>query len=121
MLNAHERPCYDEVNDKASLTVPDQTMDLREILVRFASGQEISGHNGLAYMEDDEIENTSGRHIDTLDLSEKQQLKEHAKLKIADIYANAANATTSSTKIDSSEEINDVTEVSELSETEGKS
>ena len=92
MLNAHERPNYDEFNDEASMTVPDQTMDLREILVRFATGQTLGGtDNGLQYMEDDEIENASGIHINKLDLTERDELKIETAARINYLRGNETN------------------------------
>ena len=56
MLNAHERPNLDEVNNEPSMTVPDEAMSLREILYRFAQGQELPIAHELPYHDEDELE-----------------------------------------------------------------
>ena len=82
MLNADERPNLDEVNNEPSMTVPDQAMDLREILIRFASGQDIPVGHDLPYHDEDELDSTSGIHFNKLDLVDRDNLREQISSKI---------------------------------------
>ncbi len=81
MLNVDERPKNYETSDGISMTVPDQTMDMREILARFVNGQELPIGNGLEYMEDDEIESSTGQNIKSLDLTEQHGIKDYYRRK----------------------------------------
>ena len=57
-----------------SMTVPDQTMSLRTIMDRYASGMPIGGIKEAIW--DDDVENTLGINPKTLDLVDLQELKE---------------------------------------------
>lgn len=59
----------DEVNNEPSLTIPDQTMTIPEILERFARGLPIGGQTEGYYDEDDDLPDYR-----TLDLEERAQL-----------------------------------------------
>lgn len=61
----------DEVNDEPSLTIPDQTLSIPEILERYARGLPIGGANEGYYDEDDDLPDPR-----TLDLEERFQLAE---------------------------------------------
>lgn len=52
-----------------SLTVPDQTMSIREILNRYARGLPVGGSRIATFDEDDDLPD-----IKTLDLTERQEL-----------------------------------------------
>lgn len=71
-LNYHEFPSVGEVNDMPSLTVPDETMSIREILVRYAKGLPLGG----AKVEIWEGEDNDLPDIRTLDISERAELAE---------------------------------------------
>lgn len=60
-----------EVNDEPSMTIPDQTMSITEILRRYASGLPISGEKVPIYHDEEDLPEWK-----TLDLSEKQELKD---------------------------------------------
>jgi hypothetical protein len=62
------------VNDEPSKTVPDQTMSLMEILQRYASGETISVNQNLLYMDDEDLQTSSGINLKSLDLSEQHDL-----------------------------------------------
>ena len=62
-----------EVNTQVSCTVPDQSLSIREILIRYANGtiSDISLNNELVYSED--MPDLRG-----IDISELQQLKKRS-------------------------------------------
>lgn len=73
-----------ETNKMPSMTVPDQSMTLVELIDRFASGDEMSlgqrmYYDGIGHdvtVEDDLL---LGRHWDSFDLSEKHDILKNAK------------------------------------------
>lgn len=71
-----------EVNTQVSCTVPDQSLSIREILIRYANGtiSDISLNNELVYSED--MPDLRG-----IDISELQQLKKEAQADVKDIEA----------------------------------
>ena len=71
-----------EVNTQVSCTVPDQSLSIREILIRYANGtiSDISLNNELVYSED--MPDLRG-----IDISELQQLKKEAQADVKDIQA----------------------------------
>lgn len=68
-----------ETFKEKSMTIPDQTMTVQEILKRYASGMSLTAGKVPLYASDDnDDENLShidGINIDTLDIAEKQQLQ----------------------------------------------
>lgn len=70
-LNAEAFPTIGEINRKPSMTVPDQTMSMREILDRFARGLPLGGMKTPIFDEDDDMPD-----MRTLDLAERQELSE---------------------------------------------
>ena len=71
--NKHLFPDYYEVNNDPSLTVPDQTMSIKEIMVRYARGIPFDNTKIPIYDgEDDILEGIDWR---TLDLSEREEFK----------------------------------------------
>lgn len=71
-LNAVAFPKQYEINDQPSMTVPDQTMTLKEILDRYAKGLPVNGNNAVPlYDEEDTLPD-----MRTLDLSERAELAE---------------------------------------------
>jgi len=71
-----------EVNTQVSCTVPDQSLSIREILIRYTNGtvSDISLNNELVYSED--MPDLRG-----IDISELQQLKKEAQADVKDIQA----------------------------------
>lgn len=64
-----------EVNTKPSLTIPDQSMTIREILERYARGLPLGGQKVPIYNgEDDDMPD-----LERLDISEKHELFESVK------------------------------------------
>lgn len=60
-----------EINKDPSMTIPDQTFTLPEIIARFAKGLPVKG-NSQVPMYDEGTDILKGVNFNTLDLSEKQ-------------------------------------------------
>lgn len=73
-LNVHLRPKIYSKGGGKSITVPDQTMSLQEILVRFAHGQMPTGNDNAMYHDDVDQEFNQGIDIRRLDLAELHEL-----------------------------------------------
>lgn len=69
-LNSHEFESRGEVNTMPSETVPDQTLSIREIMVRYSRGLPIDGAK-VPIWEGEENDLPDPR---TLDLAERQEL-----------------------------------------------
>jgi len=80
-LNAHTFETKGQENNEPSQTIPDQSMTLRELLVRYAKGLPLEGKR-IPIWEGEE-----GFDIDpqTLDLAEIEELKEKAEQELKDI------------------------------------
>lgn len=65
--NAHEFEKRYETNPFPSMTVPDQTMSIREIMQRFAKGLPIDGSKVPIYDEENDLPD-----LRTLDLAERE-------------------------------------------------
>lgn len=72
----------DEVNNMPSLTVPDQSMSVSEIMRRFANGLPIGGQQVELWEQDDVFEGVDPRR---LDLSEHEDLQRSIKQELSDI------------------------------------
>jgi hypothetical protein len=66
-----------EVNDEPSLTIPDQTMSIKEILNRFASGLPIDGQKVPIYDESESEEYFPDPRY--MDLADRQEMAENYK------------------------------------------
>jgi len=71
-----------EQNNEPSLTIPDQTLSIKQILERYASGQSLEGKT--AYYDESESEEyyPDPRHMD---LAEREQLAEQYKEELQEI------------------------------------
>lgn len=79
-LNKHEFPTKGEVNNQPSMTVPDQTMSVQEILKRYAKGLPLDGQKIPIYDgEDDYLPDP--RHMD---LADRQELREQIESDLSD-------------------------------------
>jgi len=91
-LNARHFPTHKEINNLPSMTIPDQSLKIKEILVRYAQGLPMhSNHqtpiyNGEGYLPD----------FKTMDISEIADMREFMKHKISAarerLYTEAENA-----------------------------
>lgn len=69
-----------ESNYGPSMTIPDQTMSVAEIMQRYARGLPIEGAKVPLYDEDNDMPD-----INRLDLAERQEMIQQAKDELADI------------------------------------
>jgi len=81
VLNYHTFEKKYEKNGQPSLTVPDQTMSIRELLRRYASGLPLGGSKEPIY-EGEEGDGIDPRY---LDLAERQELEINARQELAEI------------------------------------
>jgi len=84
--NAATRERYYEVNNDPSETIPDQTMSVKEILTRYASGLPIDGQKVPIYENDEDP--LHGVNWNTLDLSEKADFIQALKSDIEETRKN---------------------------------
>lgn len=82
-FNREEHPCNYETNDLPSETVPDQTMSIRTILDRYARGLPVGGQLTPEWQEDDEYNDLPDPR--TLDLAERQELKEQFTSELSEL------------------------------------
>lgn len=80
----NSKPDKGEINNKPSLTVPDQTMSVTELLKRYASGMPIGGKSPLYHgeTEDDDIGDHVLQNMDQLDRIDYLREKEQEFLKL---------------------------------------
>jgi hypothetical protein len=81
ILNYHTFDKKYEKNGQPSMTVPDQTMSIRELLRRYASGLPLGGSKEPIY----EGEDGDGVDPRYLDLAERQELEISARQELAEI------------------------------------
>jgi|LakMenEpi03Aug12_release.lakeMendotaPanAssembly.Ray.scaffolds.fasta_scaffold71554_4 hypothetical protein len=74
-FNAELFPYDGEVNNEPSQTVPDQSLGLRELLVRYAKGLPLEGTKTPIF----EGEDGSEIDVDKLDLAEREELANQAR------------------------------------------
>jgi len=89
-----------EKNDKPSQTVPDQTMSIRELLKRYASGLPLGGSKEPIY----EGEDGDGIDPRRLDLAERQELEIAARQELAEIEERLKSKKVEKSKAKLSEE-----------------
>lgn len=77
-LNVYQRIQYAQMNHQPSMTIPDQTMTMRQLIERYATGQTLDGGKESIFEE----EPTNGINPKTLDLVDIQMLKEENKQRI---------------------------------------
>lgn len=87
-LNSHTFPRNYEANTQPSLTVPDQTMTIREILVRYARGLPISGNVPIYEGEDNDLPDPR-----TMDLAERADFAEQVQEEIIRLRTPKAKVT----------------------------
>lgn len=72
-----------EVNNKPSLTVPDQSLSVKQILDRYARGLPLGGMKVPVYDGEEDVPD-----FNKLDLAERQELLEQTKQSITNIKAS---------------------------------
>lgn len=76
-------PSAGEVNTQPSKTIPDQSMSIREIMKRYASGLPLGGQRVPMY-DEGEDDPFDGKDPRTFDLSEMHDMNAHAKKQLDD-------------------------------------
>jgi hypothetical protein len=100
IFNAHEFT-DNEVISEPSQTIPDQTMSIRELIKRYASGLPLGGGNDPIY----EGEDGDGIDPRRLDLAERQELEIAARQELAEIEERLKSKTITTEQKLSEEEI----------------
>ena len=79
--NAHTFETKGQENNEPSLTIPDQSMTLRELIIRYAKGLPLEGARTPIW------EGEEGFEVDpeTLDLAEREELAEKAREELKEI------------------------------------
>lgn len=85
LFNAN--PDEGQINNEPSQTVPDQSMSLRELLVRYAKGLPLEGARTPIW----EGEEGFDRDPETLDLAEREELAEKARQELKEINERIKN------------------------------
>jgi hypothetical protein len=99
IFNAHE--FYDdEQNNEPSATIPDQSMSIRELLQRYASGLPLAGGKEPIY----EGEDGDGIDPRRLDLAERQELEIAARQELAEIEERLKSSKAEKSKLKLTEE-----------------
>lgn len=104
-INAKEFVSDGEINNLPSQTIPDQTLSVRELLVRYAKGLPLDG------MKQPIWEGEEGDPIDPrrLDLAERQELEIQARQELAEIEERLKSKKVETTKAKlSKEQIQDI-------------
>lgn len=86
-LNAHTFETKGQVNNEPSQTIPDQSMSLRELIIRYAKGLPLEGARTPIW------EGEEGYEVDpeTLDLAEREELAEKARQELQEINERIKN------------------------------
>lgn len=71
-MNAHLFPLKKQIITQPSMTIPDESMSIREILDRFSRGLPVGGSRTPIYDDENDMPD-----IRTLDLAERQELAQH--------------------------------------------
>jgi hypothetical protein len=104
MFNASEFN-DDEVNNEPSQTVPDQSMSVRELLRRYASGLPLTNGKEAIY----EGEDSEGIDPRRLDLAERQELEIAARQELAEIEERLKSKKVETSKVKlTKEQIQDI-------------
>jgi hypothetical protein len=104
-------PDEGQINNEPSKTVPDQSMTLRELLVRYAKGLPLEGAKTPVF----EGEDGSEIDIEKLDLAEREELAEMARQELKDI-SDRIKTEVEKKKSKKRSTITDVEEISETNE-----
>lgn len=88
--NREEHPCNYEENNKPSLTIPDQTLTIRQIIDRYTRGLPISTSMQNPIFQEDEVFNDVP-DVNRLDLHDRMEFANNARQELEDIK-NKLNA-----------------------------
>lgn len=93
-INASEFQKNYEINTMPSMTIPDQTMSIRQIVERFAKGLPVDGLREPIWDIDNDLPD-----FNTLDLAERQELAQHYQSELENL-----NKRLKSTNVDKNNE-----------------
>jgi hypothetical protein len=112
-FNAEQFPYEGQVNNEPSQTVPDQSMGLRELLVRYAKGLPLEGAKTPIF----EGENGSEIDVEKLDLAEREELADQARQELKHL-SEKIKGDIEKAKSKRKSVVTDVEDISETSENE---
>lgn len=92
-LNAEQFPVEKEVNKMPSMTVPDQTMSIQEIMKRYARGLSLGGSLRTPIYDNDEDFDNDLPDIRTMDYAEREEFAQRAQDEIAIITQKVKSET----------------------------
>lgn len=75
----HQSDYEGEINNKPSMTIPNQTLSIPELIRRYASGQSLEGSKTPIYDDEPTEDILRGRPFASYDLSEQHQIIRQAK------------------------------------------
>jgi len=87
-----------EINTLPSLTIPDQTLSIPELIKRYAQGLPLGAPSVALYDENPEEDLLNGRNWKTLDISEKANFIQAAKQEYHEINQRVNNRKSNSLK-----------------------
>jgi len=108
-MNSHEFAKNYEKNYLPSMTIPDQTMSIREIVERYAKGLPIDGARTAIWDEENDLPDWR-----TLDLADRQELAERYQQEVKDIKEKHYN------KVNKQDEVKDNVRVVENQSNSGE-
>jgi hypothetical protein len=102
-----------EVNNKPSLTVPDQTLSIPELMKRYANGLPLGSPLVPLYEENPEEDLLGGRNWKTMDLSEKAVFVKEVQNEINEINLRTRGHKTTSPRQEQNEINNSLSKTDE--------
>lgn len=87
-----------EVNNLPSLTIPDQTMSIPELIRRYAQGLPLGAPRVPMYDDVEVGDLLQGRNWNTLDLTERAEIMKNVSYEVQDIITKESNRRKGKTK-----------------------
>lgn len=75
-FNSHEFPKNHEINNSPTMTIPDQTMSMRELVQRYTRGLPLDQKTPVYVTDEENIDDLDMVDFKRLDLSERQEIRE---------------------------------------------
>jgi hypothetical protein len=86
-----------EINNSPSMTIPDQTLSIPQLIKRYANGQSLGGQVKTPQYEENDILN--GRPFASFDLSEQHEIVRNAKNEYTETIERLRNTQTAKSTI----------------------
>ena len=93
-----------ETNPMKSVTVPNQSMSIREIIQRFSLGQSVSGAREVYYDDEEDFDNVDPTLDPNFDLSDYTRLKEETEISLSRKKKHAERAAVGGTMAEQDED-----------------